>query len=177
MCASIQFTLSIQSVRLDLYTCYRITRVLLIFHYFQVFVFFSWAHSIYFGTGNRETKARDLTSFQKDLRLDRYHSFVKLFVPMVVCNRVLSCLLLYSLFTPLILYLNLQCRVHAEEVCRICSDSVLPERLAKYLKCGCFLPLRLSSEARSGTHQASSIPSVILLYAANALTVKCRSDL
>lgn len=97
MCASVQFTLSIQSVRLDLYTCYRITRVLLIFCYFQVFVFFSWAHSIYFGTGNRETKVKDLTSFHKDLRFDRHQSFVRLFVPKVVCNRVLSCLLLYSL--------------------------------------------------------------------------------
>lgn len=162
MCASIQFTLSIRSVRLDLYTCYQITRELLIFRYFQVFVFFSWAHSIYFGTGNRETKARDLTSFQKDLRLDRRQSFVKLLVPVVVCNRVLSCLLLYSLFSPLIFYLNLQCRVHAEVVCWVCSDTFLPERLAKYLKRRCFVTLRHSSEARSGTHQESSIPSVVL---------------
>lgn len=148
MFASIQFTLSIQSVRLDLYTCYWITRVLLIFCYFQVFVFFSWAHSIYFGTGSRETKARDLTSFWKDLRLDKHQSFVKLLVPMVVCDTVLSSLWLQSLFVPLIFCLSLQCRGHAEGEC---NDSLLLEGLEKYLKHGFLLPPWPSLEALSGT--------------------------
>lgn len=135
MCESVQLPLSIQSVRLDLYTCYQITRVLLIFRYFQVFVFFSRAHSVYLGTANRETKARDLTSFQKDLRLDRHQSVIKLFVPMVVRNRVLSCLLLYSLFIHFSLYLNLQCRVHAAAASRICSNTFLPEWLETWVFC------------------------------------------
>lgn len=136
MFVSILFTLSIQSVRLDLYTCYWITRVLLIFRYFEVFVFFSWAHSIYFGRGSKES--RDLTSFQKDLRFDRHQSFVKLLIPMVVSDTVLSSLLLCSLFIPSILCLSLQCRGHAE---RVCSDSFLLKGLEKLLKCwGFFVP-------------------------------------
>lgn len=138
MFATILFTLSVQSVRLDLYTCYWITRVLLIFRYFEVFVFFSWAHSICFGRGSRETK--DLTSFHKDLRLDRHQSFVKLLVPIVVGDMALSNLLLCSLFIPSILCLSLQCRQHAERVCRVCNDSFLLKGLEKLLKCGFFVP-------------------------------------
>lgn len=93
--------------------------------------------TFYFGRGSRET--RDLTSFQKDLRLDRHQSFVKLFTPMVVGDTVLSSLLLCSLFIPSILCPSLQCRGHAERVCRVCSDSFLLKGLEKLLKCLGFL--------------------------------------
>lgn len=106
MCVSIHFTLSIRSVRLDLYNRYRITRLLLIFSLFSSICFLQLSIFYLFWHRQQRKQGERLNLFS-----ERFKTWQASELHQTVCSHgslLITCLLLFSLFSLLPFNLNLQ---------------------------------------------------------------------